>query len=124
MKTMATREQITAAMKKIGSSLDYLRSVRHVGKCWRMDWETPGVDDGDRQAALMLRAAFSEALAELRFEDMLRNERIALRRAARKDGQRVIKLLQWNDATDPRIFKYAKRAASNAFAAHPELRAS
>ena len=116
------RRIASPAMEKIGSALDYLRSKRNVSKCWRMDWETPGVDDSDRQAAFILRAAFSEALAEFRFDEMLRKERIALRRSARKDGFRVIALLQWNDPTDPRIFKFAKRAASNAFAAYPELR--
>ena len=117
-------------MEKIGSILDYLRNTRKVRLCWRMDWETEGVEDSDREAAMIVRRAFSEAVADDRFEEMLQKERTALRRAARKYGSMVGKLEAWADprtgiiheADVQRMVKYAKLAASNLYAAHPEMR--
>lgn len=52
----------TPAMEKIGNVLDYLLRVRGVNQCWTMKAPCRGVDEGDRQAALIVRRCFTKAL--------------------------------------------------------------
>ncbi len=88
-------------------------------------------EDRNREAILALQQLWTAAVNQEWVDKRDRQEVNAYRRAARKYGTAVGSLIRWADPRTglidesdiPRIVKFARDAASNAFAAHPTLRA-